>query len=125
MKPLTLKSSALYAVVDKITELATSDEFKTNLTNTVENIVNTYIHQLPEDLKCEISKFVHTAVENNDEFYDMVDTIAYAAIEDFFHKDDSGDLKIDTEKCPSRICEGPFRFSSTEFPPRHATIPFF
>ena len=41
------KSNASHVVEDKITEITTSDEFKIKLTNTVENIVNTYICQQP------------------------------------------------------------------------------
>lgn len=39
--------------------------------------------------------FVHDGFENSDKLYDIVDTIAYAAVKDIFNsKSDSGDLKL-------------------------------
>ena len=88
------KSTATHVVEDKIKEITKSDEFKTNLFNQVETYVNTYIHQQPEDLKTEISKFVHHSLENSDELYETVDNIADSAVDNFIHtKCDSGEIK--------------------------------
>ena len=101
------KDIALNNVADKVTEFTTSEEFKTNLTDEVKNIVYMYTPQQPKDLKSEISKFIIEATENSDEFYEMVDTITNTIVKIFFYERYFWWSQIYSCKCSLQIYERP------------------